>query len=113
MIATEIVNTLVGQVSLRQYRRVLSAGADAIGAYDHKFKAQQQVWLFSRKRAATARREAEAAIRLDPGLARAHAILGWARHTQASNGWSEASDNPFEPAMDHARAAIEADPGEP
>lgn len=112
-IATVIVNTLVGQVSLRHYKRVQMAGADAISAYDHALKAQQHIWDFSRESAARARREAEAAIRLDPGFARAHAILGWAHHIEGSNGWGEDRTRPFDKAFAHARAAIAADPNEP
>lgn len=112
-IATVIVNTLVGQVSLRHYRRVQKTGTDAIGAYDHALKAQQHIWSFSRESAARARKEAEAAIGLDPDLARAHAILGWAHHIEASNGWSEANDRPFDTALSCAKAAIAADPNEP
>lgn len=112
-IATVIVNTLVGQVSLRHYKRVQLAGPDAINAYDHALKAQQHIWEFSRESAAQARREAEAAIRLDPGFARAHAILGWAHHIEGSNGWGEDRSRPFEKAFAHAKAAIAADPNEP
>ncbi|MCG6884846.1 MAG: winged helix-turn-helix domain-containing tetratricopeptide repeat protein [Silicimonas sp.] len=112
-ISTVIVNTLVGQVSLRHYRRVQNTGADAVSAYDHALRAQQTIWSFSRESSALVRREAEAAIRLDPGLARAHAILGWAYHTEGSNGWSTDRENPFDQAIKHSRGAIEADPNEP
>ncbi|MCB1496869.1 MAG: winged helix-turn-helix domain-containing protein [Bauldia sp.] len=112
-IATVIVNTLVGQVSLRHYKRVQMSGGDAISAYDHALKAQQHIWDFSRESAARARREAEAAIRLDPGFARAHAVLGWAHHIEGSNGWSEDPNRPFDKALVHAKAAIAADPNEP
>ena len=112
-IATVIVNILVGQVSQRHYRRIQMRGADAISAYDHSLKAQQLIWAFSRESAAQARVEAEAAIRLDPDLARAHAILGWAHHIEGSNGWSADRERPFEKALEHAKSAIEADPNEP
>ena len=112
-IATVIVNTLVGQVSRRHYKRVQMSGENAIGAHDHALKAQQQIWHFSRESAAMARREAEAAIRLEPELARAHAILAWAHHIEGSNGWSADRDRPFETALEHAKAAIAADPNEP
>lgn len=112
-IATVIVNTLVGQVSLRHYKRVQLNGANSVTAYDHALKAQQHIWAFSREGMALARREAEAAILLDPGLARAHAILGWAHHSEGSNGWSEDRERPFDVALDCAKAAILADPSEP
>ena len=112
-IATVIVNTLVGQVSQRHYKRVQMSGADTISAYDHALKAQQHIWDFSKESAARARREAEAAIRLDPGFARAHAILGWAHHIEGSNGWGDDPDRPFDKALEHARAAVAADPNEP
>lgn len=112
-IATVIVNTLIGQVALRHYKRVQMFGADSISAYDHALKAQQHIWKFSRDSALQARREAEEAIRLDPGFARAHAILGWAHHIEGSNGWGEHGDPPFEKAFEHAKAAVTADPNEP
>lgn len=112
-IATVIVNTLVGKVSLRHYKRIQKASTRAISAYDHALKAQQKIWAFSRESAAEARREAEAAIRLDPEFARAHAILGWAYHIEGSNGWSGDQERPFETAEKHAKAAILADPNEP
>ncbi|MEP2028644.1 MAG: winged helix-turn-helix domain-containing tetratricopeptide repeat protein [Paracoccaceae bacterium] len=112
-ISTIVVNTLIGQVSLRHYKRVQIASADAISAYDHALKAQQHIWAFSREGAAAARREAEAAIQLDPGFARAHAILGWAHHTEGSNGLSENAERSFEIALDCGKSAIEADPNEP
>jgi len=112
-IATVIVNTLVGQVSLRHYKRFQLGSADAISAYDHALKAQQHIWAFAREGMAQARQEAETAIRLDPALARAHAILGWAHHSQGSNGWSEDSERPFDFALECAKAAIAVDPNEP
>lgn len=112
-IATVIVNTLVGQVSLRHYKQVQMTGTDALSAYEHSLYAQQQIWLFSRESAEKARREAEAAIGLDPEFARAYAILGWAHLTQGSNGWSESRENSFELALQCAKSAIAADPNEP
>ena len=112
-IATVIVNTLVGQVSLKHYRRIQKTGTNTVDAYDHTLKAQQHIWAFSRESAALARKEAEAAIALDPDLARAHAVLGWAHHTQASNGWSTGSEQPFATALACAKAAVTADPNEP
>ena len=112
-IATVIVNTLVGQVSLRHYKRVQKTGANTVSAYDHALRAQQHIWAFSREGAALARKEAEAAIALDPHLARAHAILGWAHHTEASNGWSAGNEQPFVTALACAKAAVAADPNEP
>lgn len=112
-IATVIVNTLIGQVSLRHYRQIQKNTANAISAYEHSVKAQQQIWKFSRESAALARQEAEMAIQLEPDFARAHAILGWAHHIEGSNGWGDNLDNPFDLALEHAKSAVAADPNEP
>lgn len=112
-IATVIVNTLVGQISHRHSTRVRLRNTDAVSAYDHMLKAQQHIWNFSPEDIAQSRREAEAAIRLDPDYARAHAVLAWALHTQGTNGWSDDPDRPFDKALEHAKAAVAADENEP
>ena len=56
-IATVAVNTLVGQVSLRHYRRVQMSDANSVSAYEHALKAQQHIWTFSRESAALARNQ--------------------------------------------------------
>lgn len=112
-ISTVIVNTLVGQVELRHAKAAELRSETAISAYDHCLRAQHHIWNFSREQAALARKEAQAAIALEPNLARAHAILGWAYHTEGSNGWHEKGEARFDMATECAKQAIAADPNEP
>lgn len=112
-IAMVIVNTLIGQLSYRQYTRIQLCTPDAVSAYENTLKAQQLIWTFSSENIARARQEAEKAIRLEPDYARAHAVLAWALHIQGSNGWSEDPDRPFDKALKHAKAAIACDENEP
>lgn len=108
-----IVNTLVGQVMRRHYRRVLTRNADAISAYDHALKATELIWSFSPRDTLMARSEAEKAVNIDPKFARAHALVAWTHITEGSNGWGEDAADSFERALEHSLLAVAADDRDP
>ncbi len=112
-ITAVIVNTLVGEVTRRHYRRSLARGSNAATAYEHALRAMQLVQVNSPDNVATALREAEAAAAADSGFARAHALVAWALVSSGQNGWTDDPEASFRMAVEAARTAVATDPREP
>jgi TolB-like protein/Tfp pilus assembly protein PilF len=108
-----IVNTLVGQVTRRHYKRVVSGGAEAVNAYDHALKAAELTWTFSPRETLLARAEAEQAVAIDPAFARAHALLALTYITESGNGWGTDTVVSRDRALKHSLLAVAADDRDP
>jgi TolB-like protein/Tfp pilus assembly protein PilF len=108
-----IVNTLVGQVTRRHHKLVVSGGAEAVNAYDHALKAAELIWTFSPRDTLMARVEAEQAVAIDPEFARAHALLAMTYITEGANGWGTDAAISLDLALKHSLQAAAADDREP
>lgn len=112
-ITAMIVNTLAGQIVRHRHRRALSKGPEAADAYDSFLKAAAYNLQMGPDDVLAAQAEIRAALEIDPGFARAHALMAWTRISEASNAWSDDPRVSLEAARDSAIAAITADAGEP
>ena len=74
-ITAMIVNTLVGEISRETYRRSLAKTADSVNAYDHFLRASEFNYRGGREDVRMAREAALAALKIDPAMARAHALV--------------------------------------
>jgi len=112
-ITATIVNTLVGEITRDRYRRSLAKSSDKVNAYDHFLRASEFNYRGAREDVKHARQEALEAIALDPGLARAHALVAWTRVAEFLNAWGDDPQDTIADARRYALAAVEADEREP
>jgi TolB-like protein/Flp pilus assembly protein TadD len=112
-ITAMIVNTLAGQIVRHRHRRALSNGPETADAYDSFLKAAAYNLQMGPKDVRAAHAEAKSALTIDPGFARAHALMAWTHISEASNAWSDDPQTSLDKAQDCAVAAITADAGEP
>ena len=108
-----IVNTLSGEISRQHHQRSLTKSVDMVNAYDHVLRAFDHVWKFNPDSHRKSIAEAEQALALDPGNARAHAIISWAHLHFYNNALSDDGDLDMERCTAAARAAVDADDREP
>lgn len=112
-ITTVVVNTLAGQIERQHYQRSLAKNADAVNAYDHVLRAMALIWKFDPEKNCLARTEAKQALCLDPGLARAHAVIAWSCLHEATNAICDDPVIELARSYDAACAAVAADDLEP
>ncbi|MDU8911445.1 hypothetical protein [Aestuariicoccus sp. MJ-SS9] len=112
-ITSIVVNRLVGEITRQHYRRSLVKTPETINAYDYVLRALDYVWKFDPDGNRQAIAEAERALVLDPGAARAHAVISWAYLHFYNNGFSDDLDAAADKCADAARAAVKADEREP
>ncbi len=112
-ITAVIVNTLVGKVMERHVGHALKARPQAIDAYDHLLRAMMLFQKIDREGNVEARREAEAAIALEPGMARAHAFVSWTLAVSGAVRWTDDQQAAFDAALDAAERAVSCDDYEP
>lgn len=112
-ITSLIVNLLAGRIARQHYLRVLDKSPDAIDAYDNTLKAMEHALRVSPDDNLLARRHLERAIEIDPGFARAHAILALTYVNEGNNLWVEDPSASFEAAYSAATSAVAADSRDP
>ncbi len=109
----EITETIVGALGVTlegaRIKRARRKNPSSLDAYDKTLQAWAHFNRFSKQDNANARRLAEAAITLDPGYARAHAILAWALIMEFSSRWADDSDQALGQAHEAARKAVSLD----
>lgn len=108
-----IVNRLAGQIERRHQRNAASDRESGLGAYDYVLRAQQGIFDVGRENARQAFNDAQKALEIDPGNARAHALLGWYYITEATNSWGMEPKEAYQNAWDAALNATSADDDEP
>jgi TolB-like protein len=86
---------------------------DSIDAWGHVVRALSLINRLDRKRNEEAQTLLRAAIAMEPGYARAHALLGWAIWWAAHCYWIPDRREGFGEAAAHARAALSFDPADP
>ena len=113
----EITRSIVGALALNLRRgphhRAIEKGTDNIEAYDLFLKGRELAWQMTKSCNEQARPLLERAISLDPGFARAYAILAHVRLASWLNRWSAAPDTDAKEAIALAETAIRLNPFEP
>lgn len=112
-ITAVIVNTLLGKIAHTEYERSLHKRPETLDAYDHALRASVLLTDWDIADNAHARQEAEQAIVLDPGFARAHAFVAWTFSLEAILRWVPDPDTSFARAYEIALHAVELDEAEP
>lgn len=112
-IAAMIVNRLVGQIERRHQRYAASDREASLSAYEYILRAQQGIFAVGRDDARRAFDDARKALEIDPGNARAHALVGWYYITEASNSWGMDPDEAHRNAWAAALKATSTDDDEP
>ena len=112
-ISAVIANTLVGAITRQHHSRALRKGDNAVNAYDHFLRAVELNYLMEPSKARASRVEAEMALKLDPGFARAHALVAWTHISEASNAWADDTRTALDYSKKAALAGVAADHREP
>ncbi|MDU8945776.1 winged helix-turn-helix domain-containing protein [Ovoidimarina sediminis] len=112
-ITAVIVNRLAGQIERRHQRNAASGRETGLSAYDYILRAQQGIFDVGRENARRAFNDVQKALDIDPGNARAHALLGWYYITEATNSWGMEPNEAYQNAWDSALSATSADDDEP
>ena len=108
LVQDELTLSVIGAIepSLRkaEIERVRRTRPDRLDAYDFVLRALPSVYSMMDKGAAEAIPLLLQALAIDPGYARAHALLAWCYHFRFSRGGMDSGDRVA--AVEHARAAI-------
>jgi TolB-like protein/Tfp pilus assembly protein PilF len=106
-----IVATLVGRLETAHTERALRKRPENLAAYDHYLKALQCERRYDAEGIREGRKALEKAVALDPGFAKAHALLAY--FTFSSN-WFEGYNEHVhdDEALAIARRAVELDPND-
>jgi len=112
-ITAMIVNTLTGEILRDGYQRTLVKSFDSVNAYDHFLRASEINWRGGKDDVKLARSEAMKAITIDPGYARAHALVAWTYIAEFMNAWGARPEDSLDEARKFALAAVDIDDREP
>lgn len=112
-ITAVIVNTLLGKLKHKEYLRSLHKRPETLDAYDHALRASVLMTDWDREGNFRARCEAELAIELDPGFARAHALRAWTFSLEAVLRWVKDPRASFQAGYAAAITAVDLDYDEP
>ena len=107
-----IVNTLVGKVMRSHFDRALLK-AETLDAYDHALRAMVHFQRWTADDNRLARLEAEKALALDPGFARAEALLGWSDSAEFILHWGDDPQLARETGLRSGKRAVALDSIEP
>jgi adenylate cyclase len=108
-LANTIQNTLLQKVRESDIDSALRRAPKDMNAYDHMWRAFGMLLRFNRANNEEAMREAEAALDLDPGYARAHMVLAWAYLYTVWSAWTDDVEQAIELGYEAAQKAIAAD----
>ena len=106
-----IVAVLPGKIEATQRKRALRKPAESMAAYDHYLKALEHERSYDRESIVRGRQALEKAVALDPGFARAHALLAY--FTFAEQWFENVIDEAaLERAVAFGQRAVELDPND-
>jgi len=107
-----IVATLAGRLETADTERSLRKPSNSLVAYDYYLRALQYVRRYDARTTRDGQRLMEKAVALDPGFARAHALLAHFVMTAGWFDWLESGDvhASDDDALAIARTAVELDP---
>ncbi len=111
-ITRTIAATLMENIDLAEYDRVLRAQTESLGAYEFRKRAQAQMLTFTKEGNIQARRLCEEALALDPNYSEAYVELTWVHINGYRWGWSDSlsREESLDLALEMARKAVEIDP---
>jgi adenylate cyclase len=113
----DITERVVGAVEPHLYAeegfRAASRQTDRIDAWGLVVRALSMINRVERRRSDEAQELLRAAIALEPGYGRAHALLGWAKWWAAHCYWFEDRREGYRQAGAHAQDALALDPVDP
>jgi Tfp pilus assembly protein PilF len=96
--------------SINGFARFAESGTRDVEAHDAWQKGLSRFWDYTREACGEAQVHFAEAIAIDPGYATAHAWLARTYVWQACMNWTSPSSDAIEPALEHARRAVETDP---
>lgn len=108
-LTSTIYNTLLQKVSDTLTERALARAPQNIDAYECLLRAWGHMMRFTPTDNLEGRREAEAALAIDPNLARGHMIVAWSYIHSIMSGQEENASEAFELAHQAARRAVALD----
>lgn len=108
-VAKCIVGALQVKLSGFESERLGHGGTSSVTAHDSLLRGLSCYWRYSREACAEAQDYFLQALRIDPGYAVAHAWLARSYVLQWSMGWSTRRQESLDPALQHARKAVELD----
>ncbi len=104
-----IYNTLLQKVHDTSVQRTMGRAPQNMDAYDHTVRAWGRLMRLNATDIAETRREAEAALAIDPNYARAHMVLAWAHLYSIWSGLTEDAEAAIELGYQAARKAVSLD----
>ena len=109
----EITETIVGALGVTledaRIKRARRKDPSSLDAYDKTLQAWSHVRRYSKDDNLEAQRLAEEAISLDPGYARAYAILGWTHLLNFTSRWVDDLNESLARSYEIARKAVSLD----
>ena len=113
----EVQDELTSTIQNTLLQKVLDSGIDSalrrapkdMNAYDHMLRAYGLLIRFNRANNEESIREAQAALDLDPGYARAHMVLAWAHLYSVWSAWTDDIEQAIERGYEAAKKAVAAD----
>ena len=103
-ITLDVVRAIEPSVQRAEVERARRKRPESLNAYDHVLRALPQIWANNPVEAAKALAQLDAALRIDPDYATAHAYAGWCRLILFGRQTHDPADRAA--AIRHARAAI-------
>jgi TolB-like protein len=108
-VARCIVDALQVRLSNFERERLGHEGTKSVEAHDTLLRGLSAYWKYSREACAEAQGFFRRALEIDPDYAVAHAWMARSYVLQWSMGWSIRSEESLDPALAHARRAVELD----
>lgn len=106
-----IVSALPGQIEQSDRKRSIRKPAESLAAYDYYLRALEFERQYDRASIISGRKALERAVELDPGFARAHALLAF--FTFAQQWFDDVTDGAaLDKAVELGKRAIELDPND-
>jgi adenylate cyclase len=112
-VTREIVSALAVKLTQGEQRRMAHRGTDNLEAYDYYLRGRQLQLERSREANAEARSLLERAIDLDPGFARAYAVLASVHSLDYANRWRDPTEESGKRAHELAQQAVALDDDDP
>ena len=111
-ITRTVAATLMENVDLAEYDRVLRQQTESLGAYELRKRAQAQVLSFTKEGNIQAKRLCEEALALDPNYSEAYVELAWVHINGYRWGWSDTltPEESLDLAFEMAGKVFELDP---